>query len=269
MSKSVYITGIAGFIGSTLAKKLHSEGYEVSGIDNLSFSDGSNLEGTDIVWEVGDFDNVDNIRADTIIHLAAITCARYDNVTEMFEVNYRKSESLVQKFQNKRIIFASTCLTDLPYTNAYAESKYEAELYFTVAHDNNMILRFANVYGDNQRDWGPEPNVLASWKKAVREGKPIRIDGTGKQTRDFIHVDDVCQAITNTIERTDIYGLTIPICTGTQYSINELAEIVHPDVEKYYGPKNELDYDYIDQSPKMAAAVLNFVAKRKVEDYNG
>jgi nucleoside-diphosphate-sugar epimerase len=104
MSKSVYITGIAGFIGSTLAKKLHSEGYEVSGIDNLSFSDGSNLEGTDIVWEVGDFSDVSNIRADTIIHLAAITCARYDNEYEMAKQNYANTVTLIQKFQNKRII---------------------------------------------------------------------------------------------------------------------------------------------------------------------
>ena len=268
MSKIVYITGIAGFIGSTLAKRLHSEGYEVIGIDNLSGSDGSNLEGVDFAWEVGDFDKVNKVRADVIVHLAAMTNARDFDEEKMREENYVKTRKLVAKNPDKRIIFASTCLEAKPELNFYASYKHLASHYIEEFNGDYVILKFGNVFGPNQRDWGEEPNVLAAWKKAVEEGKPIRIDGDGSQVRDFIHVDDVCEAIQKTIERPNVTKEKISICTGTQYSIREAAEICYPDQSVVLGERHPLDYDYILQDPRKAKMLLGFTAKRRIGDNN-
>lgn len=266
MNKKIYITGIAGFIGSTLAKKLHNEGYDVTGIDNFSGSDGSNLEGVDFAWELGDFGGINNVQADVIVHLAAKTNAR-EYSDNMMEENYFKTTSLVSRNADKRFIFASTCLVEYPQLNQYANSKYLAEAYIQTFDSDYAILRFSNVYGPNQRDWGTEPNVLAAWRKARLDNQPIRIDGTGDQVRDFIHVDDVCEAIKLTIENPTVTKVTLPICTGKQISIRELSEIVYPYVERVFGPRHELDYDYIYQSPAKAAAHLGFRAKKNVREY--
>jgi UDP-glucose 4-epimerase len=266
MSKSVYITGIAGFIGSTFAKRLVSEGYEVSGIDNLSGSDGSNLENASFAWEFGDFGGINDVNADVIVHLAAKTNAR-DYSENMIEENYFKTTGLLSRNADKRFIFASTCLVEYPQLNEYASSKYLAETYIQTFDSDYAILRFSNVYGPNQRDWGTEPNVLAAWRKARLDNQPIRIDGTGDQVRDFIHVDDVCEAIKLTIETPNATKVTLPICTGKQVSIRELAEIVYPNAERVYNTRHPLDYDYIYQSPSKAAAHIGFKAKKIIEDY--
>ena len=265
---NVYITGIAGFIGSTLAKKLHNEGYEVTGIDNLSGSDGSNLEGVDFTWEVGDIKNVREVSADTIVHLAAITNARNSNADEMLKVNFEYTTKLFNFNYDKKFIFASTCLVAIPYLNGYAESKLNSEVYFQEWSSNYTILRFSNVYGPNQRDWGEEPNVLAAWRKAALNNEPIRIDGDGTQVRDFIHVDDICEAIKLSIEK-NCNEETFTICTGRQHTIRELADMVYPGAEIIFGYRHPLDYDYIAQSPEKAAKYLGFVAKERIEDYNG
>lgn len=266
MEKSrVYITGIAGFIGSTLAYKLHNEGYHVDGIDDLSSSDGSNVEDAPFCWEYGDFVN-SSVDTDVIIHLAANTNAMDSDEDDMIDNNYKKSTIFIKENSDKRFIVASTCLSDLPYQNPYAKSKYLLEVYLRFTTFDYTILRFGNVYGPNQRDWGPEPNVLAAWRKAVSEGKPIRIDGDGKQVRDFIHVDDVCEAIKLSIEK-DVSRENISICTGHQVSINELADICYPGYDRIKGDRSPLDYDYIYQDPTPAKHKLGFVAKTQIEDY--
>jgi UDP-glucose 4-epimerase len=267
MAESVYITGIAGFVGSTLAKSLRAEGYSVTGCDNLSLSDGSNLEGVDVCWEVADFADVENIEADTIVHLAALTNARSSDKDSMIQENYMHTTLLRARNPNKRFIFASTCLVAMPHLNAYARSKYLAESYLTAFGEDYVILRFGNVYGPNQRDWGEEPNVLAAWKKARAEGENLRIDGDGNQTRDFIHVSDVCDGIRQSIANKYVKAETIALCTGKQHSINELRELVYPQAAFEYAPRNPLDYDHIEQSPDKAKCLLGFTAKRDVENY--
>ena len=223
MEKSrVYITGIAGFIGSTLAYKLHNEGYHVDGIDDLSSSDGSNVEDAPFCWEYGDFVN-SKVDTDVIIHLAANSNAMDTDMEAVMDNNYYKTTKFFSNNSDKKLIFASTFLANLPRQNPYARSKHLVEEYLRATTFNYTVLRFSNVYGPNQADWGPEPNVLASWKKLYNEGKPIRIDGDGTQQRDFIHVDDVCEAIKLAIEKPSVRS-NIPICTGHQVTINELME---------------------------------------------
>jgi UDP-glucose 4-epimerase len=267
MAESVYITGIAGFIGSTLAKYLYDDGYKVTGCDNLSYSDGSNLEGVSFPWELADCAKVEGIKADTIVHLAASTNATNTDRDEMMKENFDATMKLVNRYPDKRFIFASTCLVELPTQNLYATSKHLAETYIKAFDGDYVILRFGNVYGPNQRDWGPEPNVLAAWKKAVADGETLKITGDGKQSRDFIHVDDICEGIRATIAHPFVSKETIPLCTGVQHTINSLAELVYPQRTLEFVPRSPLDYDHIDQSPNEASRLVGFTAKRSVVDY--
>ncbi len=185
----VYVTGIAGFIGSTVAGQLRDRGHDVSGCDDLSMGNVSNVP-AGIRWQAQDVRAIEAIDADVVIHLAAMACARWPEDAEVWQRNLVATSHLTQIFKG-RIVFSSTCVAADPLLGAYAGSKWACEQILPRA----TRFRFANVYGPKQRDWGVEPGVLAVWQKAERAGQPIRIDGDGSQTRDFIHVDDVARAL--------------------------------------------------------------------------
>ena len=213
----IFVTGIAGFIGSTVAELLRDCGHQVSGCDDLSLGRWINVpEGID--WDVGDLRDMKAINADVVVHLAAM----------------------------------STCVAPDPLLGAYAGSKWACENILPDA----TIFRFANVYGPKQRDWGAEPGVLAAWQKAEAAGEPIRIDGDGSQTRDFIHVDDVARAILLACESDEGDGHTMDICTGVQTPVIELAD--HFDAPREFAPRNPVDPDSMPQDPEPAARVLGF-----------
>lgn len=251
----VFITGIAGFIGSTLAAHL-SERHDVTGCDDLSFGKPENVP-DGIGWQKADVYQLDHIDADVICHLAALSAARHPDQALIWHKNLGATAHLFRIAGNRRVVFASTCVATNPTLGAYAGSKWSCEQ--LAASHRVAVLRFANVYGPRQRDWGPEPNVLAAWQRAVREGKPIRIDGDGSQTRDFIHVDDVARAIGLAAETSAAEGKVLDVCTGTQTSIAELAE--HFDAPRTYAPRNPVDPDATHQDPQPAREVLGFEAR--------
>jgi len=246
----IFVTGIAGFIGSTVAELLRDCGHQVSGCDDLSLGRWINVpEGID--WDVGDLRDMKAINADVVVHLAAMSCARWPDPTELWERNLEATVHLKSIF-NGRIVFSSTCVAPDPLLGAYAGSKWACENILPDA----TIFRFANVYGPKQRDWGAEPGVLAAWQKAEAVGEPIRIDGDGSQTRDFIHVDDVARAILLACESDEGDGHTMDICTGVQTPVIELAD--HFDAPREFAPRNPVDPDSMPQDPEPAARILGF-----------
>jgi len=86
---------------------------------------------------------------------------------------------------------------------------------------NFAILATTNVYGLRQR---PEDGVVAAFAAAITRGEDARIFGTGKQTRDFVYIDDVVDALVRAKERGD--GVLINIGTGTQTTIEELFKLI-------------------------------------------
>lgn len=246
----VYVTGIAGFIGSTVAGQLRDAGNEVSGCDDLSLGMAANVpEG--IKWDFTDLRDLDHIDADVVVHLAAMACARWPDPSELWQRNLVATAHLTEIF-NGRIVFSSTCVAPNPLLGAYAGSKWACENILP----NATIFRFANVYGPRQRDWGTEPGVMAAWNRAVMDDKPIRIDGDGSQTRDFIHVDDVATALVMACESDAGDGLTMDVCTGVQTSVAAVADLF--DAPRTYGPRDPVDPDSMPQNPEPAAEILGF-----------
>ena len=246
----VYVTGIAGFIGSTVAKQLASAGHEVSGCDDLSMGRADNVP-ADIAWVEADCRQLDALNADVLVHLAAMACARWPDDNEVWQRNLAATAHLA-RIHAGRMVFASTCVAPNPLLGAYAGSKWACENILPDA----TICRFGNVYGPRQRDWGPEPGVLAAWQKAEAAGEPIRIDGDGTQTRDFIHVDDVAHALCLAVENSAADGQTIDICTGTQTAVIDLADKF--DASRSFAKRSPADPDSMPQDPEPAMRLIGF-----------
>ena len=106
----------------------------------------------------------------------------------------------------------------------YGLSKWIAERYLAILAGDRLpwiALRLGNVYGPRQRAGG-EAGVVAIFADQMRRGAPVTIEGDGQQTRDFVFVSDVRDAIVTALDRPDTDVLNIG--TGHATSINELFE---------------------------------------------
>jgi UDP-glucose 4-epimerase len=222
----IVITGVAGFIGSNLAKKLISEGYEVIGIDNLSYGFMRNLstifKHPKFSFILGDIANpllLKDIRADVIVHLASQKIPRYTSSLRTLEENYLMLRNIIHKcLQDKsKIVFSSTSDVygknpNIPFSEesnlvlgptavkrwAYASSKLIGEQLIIANHDEfdleYTIMRFFGSYGPNQNTtwWGGPQAVFI---QNILENKTIEVHGDGTQTRTFTFVEDTIQGI--------------------------------------------------------------------------
>jgi nucleoside-diphosphate-sugar epimerase len=248
------VTGGLGFIGSHLVERLVAEGHQVVVLDDYSNGKEDNLTGClnstrlDIIK--GDIRKVDQIRlalpgVDRVFHLAAMVSVQrsLEDPESARDINERGTLNLLQESARakvKRLVFAST--TAVYGTNViplkedsvteplspYAVSKVSGERHcreFSESHEiETVILRLFNVYGQRASS-GPYAGVMVNFAKALMEGLPLVIFGDGEQTRDFVHVRDVADAMLLASARQQIDGEVFNIGTGVGTSINQLATI--------------------------------------------
>lgn len=238
----ITITGVAGFIGSNLAKKLIETGYEVIGIDNLSYGAMRNLnpiiKNPKFTFILGDIANpllLKDIKADVIVHLASQKIPRYTSSLRTLEENYLMLRNIIQKcLQDKsKIVFSSTSDVygknpNIPFHEgsdlvlgpttvkrwSYASSKLIGEQLIIANHDEfdleYTIMRFFGSFGPHQNTtwWGGPQAVFI---QNILEGKPIDVHGDGLQTRTFTYVDDTVQGIIKCIfekeSKNDIFNI--------------------------------------------------------------
>lgn len=221
------ITGGSGYIGENLANYLRS----ICKDNKVLISD----------FHLGDFPLAQNLRdshfkdIDVVIHLAATSgiqsCERdprtsfTNNVITAFNVFSRARDNDVP------VIFTSSQAAKDPHSSEYAYQKWSAEhIANTINQDGGQIyiLRLANVYG-GYKYLEKKTTVMKQFISQYELGRDITIHGSGEQIRDFIHVEDVCEAITEIIDYTkyDSYpfknGDVIDIGTGIGTSILSLA----------------------------------------------
>lgn len=244
----ILLTGGCGFIGANLIREKLRGKYRVSILDNLSAGDRSFVEGFDnievIVGDIRDKKVVERASkgADFVIHLAAhtgVVASQKDPQLDL-ETNVLGTLNLLKaavKNRVKKFIFASTGgaivgeqkppiherMAPAPLS-PYGASKLAAEGYLSAFNGsfglNTVSLRFSNVYGPFSRHKG---SVVASFFKRIQAGEPIEIFGDGSQTRDFLYVSDLCEAIMLAIKR-GRGGEVYQIASGKEESILSLLE---------------------------------------------
>ena len=245
--KSILVTGGAGFIGSHLNKKLSSLAGNLIVYDNLSNGKVENVKHLPKVHFVkADILDLKKLhsqeKADVIYHLAAQVVVPYsmENPTEDFETNARGTLNVLEKARkdDARVVFASsaavygnTTQLPTPETNGfspdscYGLSKVVGEEYCNMYSKQYgldiTILRFANVYGPKCH--GVIEDFL---NKISRNPEELEIIGTGMQSRDFVHVYDVVEALILSATSEVAIGDTFNIGFGKTTTIIDLAKII-------------------------------------------
>jgi UDP-glucose 4-epimerase len=245
--KSILVTGGAGFIGSHLSKKLSSLARNLTVYDNLSNGKVENVKHLPKVHFVkADILDLKKLhsqeKADVIYHLAAQVVVPYsmENPIEDFETNARGTLNVLEKARkdDARVVFASsaavygnTTQLPTPETNGfspdscYGLSKVVGEEYCNMYSKQYgldiTILRFANVYGPKCH--GVIEDFL---NKISRNPKELEIIGTGLQSRDFVHVYDVVEALILSATSEVAVGDTFNIGFGKTTTIIDLAKII-------------------------------------------
>ena len=288
----IFITGGAGFIGIHLCKKLFELNHDVTVYDNFSNSSQENFISTinqKITLIFGDIlDNPKLVTSmknhDVVIHLAAKISVpeSIKNPQLTFDVNVDGTQNVLNaclKNDITKIIAASTAAV---YQNSstkiildetspvepqspYGQSKLEMEnkiIDFASIHNIDVtILRFFNVFGIGQSL--EYAGVITKFKENIQNNSSLIIFGDGTVTRDFVHVDDIVDAIILTIShsKNPIYN----IASGISTSISNLAEtmisISGKDIEIIYQPSRSGDILFSAADISLAKENLKFNPK--------
>lgn len=252
----VLVTGGAGFIGSHLVDELVSLGIEVRILDDFSsigtWNISDYLERSQVSFVKGDVRNHDVVddalrEVDTVFHLAAMTSVpfSYEYPRQTFEVNVKGTKNLLEaclRNNVKRFFYVSSCAVygepkylpideghPLNPISPYAKSKLWAEKVCKEFQESNglhiTVLRPFNVYGPRQRN-DQYAGVIYNFIKNLFEGHSPVIYGDGQQTRDFIYVQDVINALILTLKHDEANGQAFNIASGVPTSINRLASLL-------------------------------------------
>ncbi|GAB2027638.1 NAD-dependent epimerase/dehydratase family protein [Lactovum odontotermitis] len=261
--KKILITGGAGFIGSTLANSLVSKN-EVFVIDDLSMGKLSNLHEssnlTMIEGSVVDKELLKNIfsenKFDYVFHLAAIASVA-DSVSRPYEthqVNFDSTMTILELLKSnpqnlKRFVFSSSAAVygndpSLPKIeeskilplSPYAVDKFSSER-MALVYGNLYGLpvsatRFFNVFGPNQNPNSPYSGIISILIDRLKSGRELTIFGDGEQSRDFVYVEDVVQALILIADSNDTLGNVYNVGTGKATTLNELIKKVEEISQK-------------------------------------
>jgi len=264
----VLITGGYGFIGSHVADRFLKEGYEIYIIDNLSTGKKTNIQfkHRGYVLDVEDPQCEEIFRAyrfDAVVHLAAQV-----SVSTSVENPHLDTESNVLGLVNmlhlsvkhgvKRFIYASSAAVygldeEIPHKeekmldpiSPYGISKFVNEIYATKWHElydlSTVGFRFSNVYGPRQNSSG-EGGVVSIFMNEMLNNKPLSLYGDGEQTRDFIYVEDVADAVFRSVNSsiTGLYNLSTNQASSVNDLINSLTTL-QSDVKVKQNPPREQD----------------------------
>jgi UDP-glucose 4-epimerase len=250
------VTGGAGFIGSHLVDALVARGDDVTVVDDLSsgreqnlagaLAAGATLERADVRDAAALARIVGDARPETIFHLAAQVDVRLSLADPGHDArtNVEGTINVLEAARaagSSRIVLSSTggaiygesdllptpeSVAPLPMA-AYGQSKYCAErylgLYERLYGMSTISLRFGNVYGPRQDPHG-EAGVIAIFCGRLRAGERPRIYGDGSQTRDYIFVTDLVDALVSAGDRTA--GGVVNIGTEVETSVLELLRVL-------------------------------------------
>ncbi len=250
MNELVLVTGVAGFIGSNLAKRLLAEGYRVRGIDNLAYGLRENIPaGVDFIQaDIRDRDIESAFRgAEFVFHLAAKNCISdcQQDPVETSEINVFGTVNVFEAARRagvKKLIYAESSalyegskLLPTPETEVKPESFYSiskaagmhfADGYRRFSSLNIVALRYFCVYGPAQDYRRTIPPVMSAFIIKLLKGEQPIIYGSGQKRRDFVYVDDVNDFHLLCLKDNRVDHGVFNIGGGENYSVLEIYDVV-------------------------------------------
>jgi UDP-glucose 4-epimerase len=294
------VTGGAGFIGSNLVDALLARGDEVTVVDNLATGKRENLDaalGNGAAFEDVDIREGDAVgevvgrtQPDVIFHLAAQIDVRKSVADPAADarINVEGTANLLSAAQAHGVPrFVNTSTGGAIYGEGrqlpapedhpvapeapYGLSKFCAEQYceiFTRLHGLSTVsLRYGNVYGPRQDPLG-EAGVIAIFCGKLLDGGRATIFGDGKQTRDYVYVDDVVDANLRAAE-SDATG-PINIGLGQEKSVLDIVEVLNQHApngfEPEHAPERPGEVQHIALDPSRAREALGWEAKVELDE---
>jgi UDP-N-acetylglucosamine 4-epimerase len=255
------ITGVAGFIGSSLLEHLLDLGQRVVGLDDLSTGSRDNLddvldgrEAAAFRFIEGDIRRLDDCRAacdgvDVVLHHAALPSVpmSIDNPLASHSVNvggFLNVLSAARDAKASRVVYATSSAVYgeaslVPVSeervgdmlSPYAADKRANEIYAGVWAKQYGLqaigLRYFNVFGRRQDPNGAYAAVIPRWVEALLRDEPCYVYGDGETTRDFCHISDVVQAnLLAAVAADSAVDEVYNVGCGTETSLNELFRMI-------------------------------------------
>ena len=251
------ITGIGGFIGSSLARELLKRGEQVRGVDNFSTGKRENVE--EILGQIdcreADILDLDSLKSacsgiDYVLHQAAIPSVP-KSVLDPIGSNRANVDGTVNVLvaardaKVKRVVYAasSSAYGDTPTLpkheamtpdpiSPYAVAKLASERYMVSFYRcyglETVALRYFNVFGPRQDPSSPYSGVLAKFITQMLSGKQPTMFGDGEQSRDFTYIDNAVEAnlLACKAPAAQVAGKVFNVATGRRVTLNETFKLL-------------------------------------------
>jgi len=295
------ITGIGGFIGSSLARALLSRGEQVRGVDNFCTGKRENL--ADILDRI-DFHEADIVDlaamhkacagVDFVLHQAAIPSVP-KSVLDPLGSNQANVDGTVNVLiaardaKVKRLVYAasSSAYGDTPTLpkredmkpdpiSPYAVAKLASEHYLISFYRcyqlETVALRYFNIFGPRQDPSSPYSGVLAKFITVMLRGEQPSIYGDGEQSRDFTYIDNAVDAnlLACKAAAAKVAGQMFNVATGRRVSLNETFKLLQPLTsykgQPKYGPERGGDIKHSLADISKAEAGLGYKPKIDFEE---
>ena len=251
------ITGVAGFIGSSLARAVLAQGDQVRGIDNFATGKRENLSEIldKIDFREADIGNLDSLHqacrdVDYIFHEAAIPSVP-KSVLDPLGSNRANVDGTVHLLiaardaKVKRVVYAasSSAYGDTPtlpkhegmtpnpispYAVAKLASEYYMKSFYRCYGLETVCLRYFNIFGPRQDPSSTYSGVLAKFITLMLQGEQPTIFGDGKQSRDFTYIDNVISAnlLAAKAPASQVAGEVFNVATGARFDLNQTFQLL-------------------------------------------
>jgi ADP-L-glycero-D-manno-heptose 6-epimerase len=265
LSLRILVTGGTGFVGQNLVRRLLKEGHQVtvtstgseSKIPNVHKVLYATLEGIDWKCVYGQ---------DVVVHLMANNDTLCSDEEEMMRANLYGPIKLFSSAYDggcRKFVYASSTAvygdspapynekTEVAPLNVYGESKAKFDEFAMIFANEKSVpitgFRFCNIYGPGEEKKGKRMSMIGQLLRQMKKDMPLTLFKDGEQRRDWVHVNDVVQAITLAIGRSSMnHGEIYNLGSGASYTFNEVAQTVHEEYVKTHSIKKDVQINYID-----------------------
>lgn len=248
--KHIIVTGGAGFIGSHVARRLISDGYKVTVLDNLSTGKEGNIpEGADFIkMDLGleePYTYLDNLSCDAVFHLAGQSSGEVSFKDPYYDLrSHVLSTFLLLRWCKEnsinRFVYASSMAIygdpkSLPVDERhplqpktfYSAAKIAAEAYIKLYQTMGIqttIFRFFSIYGCGQNLENRAQGMASIFLSYMLDNTKITVKGTKGRFRDFVYIDDLVDALITSYNNPVSYGRVYNVASGKKTTVEDLIE---------------------------------------------